>query len=155
MAEVTLRAVRPEDCRRLWEWRNDPVTRGASFHSGWIPFEQHERWFNSRLSSSEDRIFVVLDPAGKEVGYVRFKLVGQDAEVSVALDPRRRGQGYGPAAIQAASNLLLSSGPIHRVIARVKCSNGASRKAFERAGFVRTGVTVAGKDESLEMVYAG
>jgi len=149
---VTLRAARLEDCRSLWEWRNDPETREASFHTETIFFDDHRTWFESRIGSSDLQILIVLSPEGKEIGYVRFQLTGSDAEVSVALDPEERGKGYGSAAVRAASDELLAKGGVKRVIALIKHSNPSSRQAFERAGFRLAGARPVGAEKVWEMV---
>lgn len=150
---ITLRPARLEDCRSLWEWRNDPETRGASFHTETIFFEDHRTWFESRMGSPDPRILIVLTPEGKEIGYVRFQLNDSDAEVSVALDPEERGKGYGPAAVRAASDQLLAQGGVKRVVALIKQSNSPSRAAFERAGFKVSGDRKVGTEKVWEMVY--
>ncbi len=151
---VTLRPARLEDCRSLWEWRNDPDTREASFHTETIFFEDHRTWFESRIGSPDLRILIVLSPEGKEIGYVRFQLGGSDAEVSVALDPEERGKGYGPAAVRAASEQILSQGKVKRVLALIKYSNPGSRAAFERAGFQLSGNRTVGADAVWEMLFS-
>lgn len=150
---VTLRSVTREDCRNLWEWRNDPTTRTQSFHTEEIPFKEHERWFQKKWNAPDTRIFIILNPQGRQVGYVRFRVKGSDAEVSVSLDAKERGNGYGPAAIRSGVDRLLSEGVARRVVAFVKSGNPVSAAAFERAGFVRTGVRDVSGVEALEMVY--
>jgi L-amino acid N-acyltransferase YncA len=76
---VGLRPAGREDCRLLWELRNDPETREASFKTDPIPFEDHQRWFEAKLDSAEIRIFIVQDPSGRGIGYVRFHLEGETA----------------------------------------------------------------------------
>ncbi len=148
---VTLRPARLEDCRSVWEWRNDPDTREASFNTEAIFFEEHRAWFESRIGSPEVRIFIVLSPEGTEIGYVRFQLRGSDAEVSVALSPEERGKGYGTAALRAAAEQLLSEGKVTQVVALIKISNSGSRQAFERAGFRLQGSRKVGLEEAWQM----
>jgi RimJ/RimL family protein N-acetyltransferase len=107
----------------------------VSFHSDAIPFEEHERWFARKMADARFRAFVAVDPEGKDVGYVRFDLDGEEAEISVAIDKRERGKGYGLAAIRTGSERMLVEGPASRIIAFVRCDNFASLAAFERAGY--------------------
>lgn len=151
---VTLRPARLEDCRSLWEWRNNPETREASFHTQEIPFEDHRAWFESRIGSPDLKILIVLNPEGTEIGYVRFQFTGPDAEVSVALDAAQRGKGYGPAAVRAASDQLLAQGGgVKRVVALIKHSNPASKTVFDRAGFKVSGDRWVKTEKVWEMVY--
>lgn len=148
---VTLRPACLEDCRSLWEWRNDPDTREASFHTETIFFDDHRVWFENRIGSPDWRIFIVLNSEGQEIGYVRFQQNGSDAEISIALDPQERGKGYGPAAVRMASEQMLSEGNVTQVIALIKHSNPASRQAFERAGFQLQDSRTIGTEEVWQM----
>ena len=155
MTGVGLRPAQAEDCRAIWEWRNDPDTREASFHTDVIFFEQHREWFEKRFDSPDLRIRIILSPQGKEIGYVRFRIDGEEAEVSVALDSEERGKGYGPAALRAAAEELFSEGRVNRLTALIKHSNPGSRQAFERAGFRLAGNRTVGSDEAWEMICQG
>lgn len=136
---IRLRPVGPEDSRLLWGLRNEESARQASFHLDAIPFEEHERWFARKVADARFRAFVAVDPEGKDVGYVRFDLDGEEAEISVVIDRGERGKGYGLAAIRAGSERMLAEGPASRVIAFVRCDNPASLAAFERAGYRAAG----------------
>jgi len=152
-SRVGFRPARREDCRRLWEWRNDPVTREASFDTKHIPYEDHERWFAGKVDAADTRIFIVLDAGGSEVGYVRFTIARERAEISLSIDERKRGQGYGPHAIRAVSDHLLSEGSVRRIVALVKRPNVTSVRAFERAGFVIDGLREIAGGPAYEMTY--
>lgn len=154
-AGITLRPATPQDCRRLWEWRNEPDSQRASFNTEPIPYERHEGWFRERMDDPDTLIHLILEAPGREVGYVRFQVSGDDAEISVCVDTGCRGKGYGPAAIRMASDRLLADRPSTRVIANVRRDNPASEAAFRRAGFaVARECRLRGID-AREMVYTG
>jgi len=147
-------AVRPatlEDVRRVWEWRNDPEARGASFTTREIPFEEHRDWFARAVADPRRRMFVIL-AHGRAVGYVRFTLDDDRAEISVGVDALERGRGYGTVAIGIASDLVLT-GPVRRVVAHVKTDNPRSRATFERAGFVLDGTAQIAGVDAWVLVY--
>ena len=151
-------AVRPavsEDCRRLWEWRNEQATRDASFNAEYIPFEEHERWFTHKLMDRNVRILIAVDASGREVGYVRFNIVDKVAEISVSIDQRERGKGYGTAAIRDGANYLLMTEPVQRIVAHIKRDNPTSLVSFERAGFVLRGHKEIEGVAAYEMIYEG
>jgi len=150
---VTVRAAGPEDCRRIWEWRNEREARAASFTTREVPYEEHRAWFTRAIADPRVRLFVVLR-RGRAIGYVRFAIEGEDAEISVSLDPRERGKGYGAAAIAVASDLMLA-GPVRQVVAHVKTANPASRTAFERAAFTLRGTRQIAGAEAWELTYRG
>lgn len=150
---VTLRSAVSEDCRRLWEWRNERRTREASFNPDPIPYEVHERWFARKLSDPCTRIFIVVDPRGRDIGYVRFDIVDGEAEISVSIDKAERGKGYGTAAIKTGSDHLLREESVQRIVAYIKTDNLASIAAFKKAGFVLRGRKRIAGVEACEMVY--
>src|SRR5437899_695344 len=94
---VALRPATWEDSRRIWEWRNEEATREASFNTGEVSYEEHERWFSRKLVDPNTRIFIVADLQGGELGYLRFDIKDNEAEISVTIDKNKRRSGYGSA----------------------------------------------------------
>lgn len=149
-----MRPATREDCRRIWEWRNDPVTRAASFETSPIPYQQHERWFSQKLRDSSTRLWIVLDVQGTPIGQLRFDIENQTAFISIHMAPGSRGQGYGSAAIRYGSDLLLASEPVRSIRAQIKADNAASVAAFERAGYSNAGIPKAPGSKAIELAYA-
>ena len=81
---IALRPAREEDCRRVFEWANDPVTRAASFRSAPIPFADHERWYGDSLRG-ERRHLRIAEVAGEAVGLVRFDRLPDAPEAAETL----------------------------------------------------------------------
>jgi len=132
---VSLRPARLEDSHRVWSWRNDDVSRQASFNSDFIPLERHEVWFWDTLGRADRRLYVVLED-GTESGAVRLDISGDEAEISIHLAPECRGRGLGTSALHALSDQAFGALGLERLVARVKPDNTASRRAFLAAGFV-------------------
>jgi UDP-2,4-diacetamido-2,4,6-trideoxy-beta-L-altropyranose hydrolase len=164
---VVLRPARPDDARPVWEWRNDPAARAASFAQDPIEFPSHEQWFRARLDDPATVFLVAEDAGGTAIGYVRFAFAAPgtgaattsgtaalSAEISVGLAPASRGRGLGRAVIRNGCTALAAAhGPV-RVTARVKAGNEASLRAFAAAGFAGgRPVQVAG-GEAVELVLA-
>jgi len=150
---VGLRPVDSDDCRRIWEWRNEQDTREASFNVDYISFEQHHNWFINKLADPGVRIFIATDREGREIGYVRFDISGEEAEISVSIDQNERGKGYGTVAIRNASNHLLRTQSVLRIVAHIKRDNPASKVTFERAGFALRGYKEIEGVEAYQMIY--
>ena len=75
---LSLRQVREDDCRLLWEWANDPEVRAVSFLSEPILWDQHVQWFKSKINGGRSLRDICSDgSAGGEH----------------ALDRARRGSG--------------------------------------------------------------
>jgi len=150
---ITLRKAMAEDCRRLWDWRNEQDTRQASFQTDFIPFDQHEQWFKAKLEDACTRVLIAVDAQGHEVGCVRFDIRGREAAISVSIDRDERGKGYGREAIRRGSEYLMEEGSIERIIAQIRADNVTSREVFQRAGYtLRAREQVCGED-ACEMVY--
>jgi RimJ/RimL family protein N-acetyltransferase len=132
---IRLRPVRPEDCRLIWEWANEPATRAASFSDEPIPWEQHQGWFAAKLDDTGCLFFIALDAAGEPVGQVRLDIDGDVAVISIGLASGCHGLGYGPEVIRRAVRELLASRPVERIDAFIRAENTASYRAFLKAGF--------------------
>jgi UDP-2,4-diacetamido-2,4,6-trideoxy-beta-L-altropyranose hydrolase len=138
---LSLRRAQPEDCRKLWEWANDPEARAASFSAAPIPWTEHVQWFERKLAARDSHLFVSTDPSGALVGVARFDVIeAKTAVISITLDCRWRGKGLGSLLIWMACRKLFSEGAVERVQAWIKPENRASLAAFERAGFEPLGI---------------
>ena len=136
VTDVTLRPARPDDCARVWTWRNDPDTRRASFDPTPVPFETHAAWFSASLGRPDRRLYVII-VEGRDGGTARLDVAGGEAEVSINLAPECRGRGIGPAALERLAEAAFGELGLARLVAQVKSDNAASLAAFERAGFAR------------------
>jgi len=132
------RAVR-EDARLLWRWANDRGTRAASYSSLPIPWGDHVRWFESKLSDrSRVRLYVAEDGKGTPLGQIRLERRGPGrAEVSLALGARWRGRGLGAGLLESGFRRGIRDLKLRSVFGWVKEVNAASLSVFRRAGFRR------------------
>ena len=138
----TLRAAKKGDTRRVFEWANDPVTRAASFQSEPIQWKHHIRWFECSLESPKRYLFIA-EYAGIPTALLRFDRHGDGSDWSIAtigvnVSPSERGKGLGTELLRHGTALAgrLSIGCIH---AEIRSENVASRRAFEKAGYVYAG----------------
>jgi UDP-2,4-diacetamido-2,4,6-trideoxy-beta-L-altropyranose hydrolase len=149
---LRLRRVEEDDCRLIWEWANDPVTRAVSFSSAPIPWEAHVDWFYRKL---EDRscVFLVVElPDGTPVGQVRYDREEHEWIISVSVAPEFRGRGYGTAIIALSLDAFWRQ---YRALhAYIKPDNLASIRAFEKAGFVDQGMTTVKNSPAKHYVYS-
>jgi RimJ/RimL family protein N-acetyltransferase len=141
MKAVSIRRAGPRDSRRLFRWRNDEQTRKASASTAGISWADHRRWFRQSLSREDRWLYIASSPVllrcGPAIGMCRFDLIDTlTAEVSINLNPRYRGKGFGPRILEAAVDRWRADEPTPRsILARVRPSNTASVKTFLRAGF--------------------
>lgn len=138
--KVALRDATASDSRMLWDWANEPGIRAASFSSESIPWPAHEKWLGEQLSRP-DRILWIAEDAEGSLGQVRFALEEDEALISVSLDPGRRGRSLGSLLIGLGCRKFFETHPTPSVRALIKPDNRVSIRAFEQAGFVKTGST--------------
>jgi UDP-2,4-diacetamido-2,4,6-trideoxy-beta-L-altropyranose hydrolase len=151
---VRLRRVREDDCRLLWEWANDPEVRAVSFSSESIPWEEHLRWFNAKLGNSGCLLLIAEDSAGVPIGQVRFDVVRKnEAVISVSVDRENRGKGFGSTIIRLASQKLCDLTEINVIHAYIKQNNEASFRAFMKAGYRESGVTMISGHQAVHLVF--
>jgi UDP-2,4-diacetamido-2,4,6-trideoxy-beta-L-altropyranose hydrolase len=132
---LQLRPARPDDCRLVWQWANEPATRSASFSSAPIPWEEHQTWFRGKLTDPACLLYVALDAAGKPVGQIRFEETENAAVISVSLGDQFHGLGYGPQIIRCGAREVFTRRAVERIDAFVRTDNQVSYRAFIKAGF--------------------
>ncbi len=136
---LVLRAIHEEECRILWEWSNDSIVRRSAFHSGSISWEEHKKWFATKLGDPNCYIFMALDGLGKPIGQIRFDVSGDRAETDISVVREKRSHGFGQQIIKSGVAELCKQTFIHSACALVKIENIASIRAFQKAGFKAKG----------------
>ena len=69
----SIRRATRNDLGLYFSWVNDPLVRSVSLQSSPISFEDHCRWFSSRLSSNNVILLILSDSLGSPVGQIRFE----------------------------------------------------------------------------------
>jgi len=133
---IKLRKVSEKDCRLIWEWANDPEVRAESFTSKAIPYNDHVKWFEGKINDPDCYLFIAENSKRKSVGQVRFELEGNDAIISISLDRKFRGKGYGSIIIALAAKKIFEISEVKVIHAYIKKGNIASMSAFQKAGFI-------------------
>jgi len=136
MSTIGLRPVEEGDRELLWTWANLPDVRAVSFSFDPIPWEEHCDWFRSKLADTRCRFFIVTSE-DRPVGQVRFDLDGENAVISISLDPAARGKGFGSEAIRRAVRMMEREPAVRTIHALIKNDNQPSLRAFTQAGFQR------------------
>lgn len=134
----TLRLADSGDSRRVWEWRNDPVTRQVSGSTDSVPWDVHDSWFH-RVLEDPTRYLLILEVAGDAMGALRFDPAGESGAwlVSINLAPPARGRGLATPVLEAGWEWLSAAAHVTRVGADIRAENERSVRAFVRAGFRR------------------
>jgi len=144
--ELTLRPAQEQDCELIWKWANDSSARSVSFSSKSISWNEHIEWFKSKLNNPRCFIYVAINRNEIPVGQVRVEEKVNEAVISVSVDKKFRGNGYGSIIIDLASQEFFQVSDARVIHAYVKQDNEASTRVFAKAGFKNIGViTISGQ----------
>jgi len=125
----------------LFELRNDPAVREASFQQSAVTQAEHEKWLGQSLTTPSRLLWIPTDRSLQPLGRVQMDLSEnlQVATISIALDKKSRGRGLGPVVIEKATEMILADSgayaSVGKVIANIKPSNTRSCMAFEKVGY--------------------
>ena len=139
---ITLRAIEPEDLELVYALENDTATRTQTLSGTPISRYAVRRYLEESHSDlfADGEVRLVVEEEGRALGLVdltSFDPVHSRAEVSIALLPKYRGQGYGLQALTTLADMARSL-RMHQLYAFVSEDNKASNSLFGRAGFTLT-----------------
>jgi UDP-2,4-diacetamido-2,4,6-trideoxy-beta-L-altropyranose hydrolase len=149
---IRLRRAREEDRRLIWEWSNDPSVRAVSFSSEPILWEQHLKWFESKLNDPGCFFYIALDEEDTPVGQVRYDTKDGEVVVSISLGPNFRGKRYGNEVIELSSQKLFKASDAKSIHSYVKMGNEASIKVFLEAGFKKLGMEMMHGEQAVHLI---
>ena len=130
MQKLTLTRATEEDCRFLYDLRNEEDVRKNSFQTETFSYESHMAWYKEKLGDKQTQIYVLkLD--GENIGQARVDLHGVDGEISYALCQKARGYGYAKWMLRCMEERLREQAFCRKMTAEVKRENIASQKIFE------------------------
>lgn len=96
--------------------------------------DAHRAWFASALRDPA-RLLLIGYLDGNRIGMARFDLLAPDVwEVSINLDPRRRGKGLSRLLLAAALEEISRRAP-RTIVAEIKPENAVSQHLFASLGF--------------------
>lgn len=131
---VSLRRATMDDATYLYDVRMDPLTRQMSRQTGAIPWPHHLEWLERTLANPRETLFVAMLYTCSPIGTGRLSRGDHDIELSMSVEPRWRGLGYGQKIVrelvQAAKDMGLP------LVAEILTTNAPSLLAFVREGFV-------------------
>lgn len=135
---LSIRKATREDSKRIWQWRNDPVTCAMSLNSDPVPWDGHAKWYENTLLNPARSIWIGLAPDTQiPIGMVRFDKneKGDSAEISINMAPDYRGRGLSRPFLESCIREIHRSGTVHTLTATIKPSNTASLSLFQSLGF--------------------
>jgi RimJ/RimL family protein N-acetyltransferase len=135
--ELQIRKALSSDDQDIFIWRNDSDSRKNSITTHKISKSEHQEWFRKKLSSKDTDIYIGYQ-LNTKIGVVRIeKQHDNSAEINITINPSQRNKGYGTELLSKAIKISFNKYDI--LTARIKKSNFASIKMFEKVGFHKKG----------------
>ena len=146
----TIRPATRDDSRFIWTLAMDPSVRENSTRSEEFDFASHDAWYAEKLAHPEMHRIWIMEVGGVPVGQVRYgrcdlyewcpggggpHLIGRQAEIAIAIDPARRGQGFAKTLLRETLDLAKSWLAVSTLVALVLRTNRRSRRLFRSLGF--------------------
>lgn len=132
---MILRKATIDDAMDILTWRNDPLTRVASFNKEEIDPDSHMNWFRKKLGDENCELFILAD-GDEKLGHIRVDIDGDTGTISYMINPVHRGKGYGRDIIKLLDGSV--SKRVSVLSAFVEKNNIASMKCFEHNGYERS-----------------
>ncbi len=127
-----------EEYRQL---RNKEENRKWFFHDDYISETQQRDWFRRYMQKEDDYMFAVQESAGKHlIGGIAIYDINRNAATAeigrIIIDRDYSGRGYGTEAICGIVQIAREKFGLKEVYACIRPENMASRRSFEKSGFL-------------------
>jgi RimJ/RimL family protein N-acetyltransferase len=141
--QCNLRAVERSDARFLRDLLNDPSVQAGWGTSG-VPVSIHlveqdiEGWIEAERTTRYPACLIIETLDGAPLGVVVIQRPDQAlASLSIALEPRSQGRGFGRDALSSVVEALFDEWRIHRIELTCEAINEPAIALYESLGFVR------------------
>jgi RimJ/RimL family protein N-acetyltransferase len=116
---------------------NEDYVRKYSVNPNKIYWAEHVLWFKNIINSDNDIFYVVTDGTNRFLGQLRYKIENHAAIVSISLCKSITGKGLSDKLLNQSIKLICDErNEVENIIAFVSENNIASKKLFEKTGFV-------------------
>jgi RimJ/RimL family protein N-acetyltransferase len=124
------------DTKLYFDWANDSTVREQSYNSDSIDFQNHQKWFESKLEDDLCLLLLFQNDEGQHVGQIRIqKENNNQALIGISIAMEHRGKGLAKGMLLLASDFFLEKNKGYLINAYIKEQNKSSKHAFEGAGF--------------------
>ena len=133
--QLHFRFAKNEDVDLYFDWANDEIVRQNSFKQEPINYENHVKWFHSKVDSNSSYLYLFLNMNNEAVGQVRIEKSSEETIIGISIDKNHRGKSLGVEMLQQASSNFFETNPREIINAYIKQENIASYMIFQKAGF--------------------
>lgn len=133
---LTFRKAVLADVKLYFDWANDSSVRAQSYSSNAIDFENHKKWFETKLEDDSCLLLLFQNEEDQNIGQIRIQIENNhEALIGISIATDHRGKGLAKEMLLLASNYFLKNNKGYLINAYIKEQNISSKQAFERAGF--------------------
>tara|TARA_B100000886_G_scaffold169003_1_gene115683 strand:- start:7136 stop:7999 length:864 start_codon:yes stop_codon:yes gene_type:complete len=132
---MRIRAIKEEDSKEIFIWRNDELSRDMFIDDKLITFNEHKEWFKKAIND-QDIDFYIGENEICKLGIVRFNFNSKNkfSEISININPSMRNKSYGKELLLNAIKLYLKKKNCI-LKAKIKSKNEISIRLFKSLGF--------------------
>ncbi len=147
--KIEVSMIDEADCKAVWLINNDPEVRAMSFSQNSIPYKEHIKWFQKKLSDKNSRMYKFV--IGNEIaGLIRLEVDQKQAIVNIAVKKSFRGRGVG-SEILRLTIILAKELKLKTLLAEIKQSNKPSLKLFNNLGFLEKETILINKEKVAKL----
>ena len=147
--KIEVSMVDEADCKAVWLINNDPEIRSMSFSQESIPYEDHIKWFQKKITDKNSKMYKFVS-SNKIVGLVRLDVEKKQALVNIAVRHEFRGKGVGTEILRLT--IILAKGlKLKTLLAEIKQTNKPSLKLFNKLGFFEKETILVNKEKVTKL----
>jgi RimJ/RimL family protein N-acetyltransferase len=133
---LTFRKATLADVKLYFDWANDTIVREQSYNSSTIDFENHKKWFETKLEDDSCMLLLFQNEEKSNIGQIRIQKENvKEALIGISIAAEHRGKGLAKEMLLLASDYFLENNKGYLINAYIKKQNISSKQAFEKAGF--------------------
>jgi RimJ/RimL family protein N-acetyltransferase len=132
---LTFRYALSGDSDLYFKWANDELVRKNSLNTDDIKFEDHKKWFLSKIDNLDVFMYVFLDIEKEPVGQVNIELKNDWVILGQSVAKKHRGKKYSSELLTKSTNDYLKQFPDRTIVSVVKSTNIPSLKMSVNSGF--------------------
>ncbi len=131
---IYFRMATKNDVQLYFKWVNDREVRSNSFQNDPVKYEDHSKWFFSKLDAGNCFFYIFYNDANEAVGQVRIEITSNETIIGISVDKSYRGKSLSSKMLLLSTNDFLKNHHVG-IVAYIKETNVASYRAFISAGF--------------------
>lgn len=132
---LNFRFANQRDVDLYYKWANDEEVRSNSYNQEPILYNNHVKWFKTKLKSADCFFYLFRTEKNVPIGQVRIDKSGDEIVIGISIDEKYRGLSLSEKMLVVSCEDYLKKHPKNIITAYIKTKNIASLKAFVKAGF--------------------